>query len=387
MANIPLKSIKFPDLDDTYTVPSNAGELPYNKSATYPADTVGKALQNIGDSSAPAIIETAQGSIASFDDGADNVPVKDLIAEIVPLQSGSGDPSPSNVRVISGWTEANIEVAGCAVTNNTTDYIELPFPIENGESYALCNIGHLGADLTLYDENKSQVDWWAVTAAYPNENQKTNNYNKTIKYIRARNTNGKPLAIRNVTKGQSYDITTHTISFASAGTVYGGRLDVTSGVLTVDRAIKTFDGSENWKASSNPDRYYVDYDDTTFPYKWAADVTAISNAYKYYGIASSSSFLSDEEFMLWAPVGFPTNTLREIIFYNSSVGSLANFKTYLGNNNVQVVFDLNDPITYQLTPTEVKSLLKNNNVWADTGDVTVEYVADTKTFIENLVNA
>ena len=46
MANIPLKSIKFPDLADTYTVPSNAGELPYNKSATYPADTVGKALQD-----------------------------------------------------------------------------------------------------------------------------------------------------------------------------------------------------------------------------------------------------------------------------------------------------------------------------------------------------
>lgn len=54
----------------------------------------------------------AQGSIVTIDDGADNVPVVSLTAQIVPIQSGTGDPAPDNVRPISGWTGANINVTG-----------------------------------------------------------------------------------------------------------------------------------------------------------------------------------------------------------------------------------------------------------------------------------
>ena len=35
----------------------------------------------------------------------------------------------------------------------------------------------------------------------------------------------------------------------------------------------------------------------------------------------------------------------------------------------QVVYELAEPITYQLTPTEVQMLLGTNNIWADTGDI------------------
>ncbi|MBQ1792794.1 MAG: hypothetical protein II008_21675, partial [Oscillospiraceae bacterium] len=56
--------------------------------------------------------DTASGSIASFPDGAENVPVKELSCEIVPVQSGSGDPAPDNVRPISGYTGAEIPVTG-----------------------------------------------------------------------------------------------------------------------------------------------------------------------------------------------------------------------------------------------------------------------------------
>lgn len=38
-------------------------------------------------------------------------PVTALEAAVTPVQSGSGDPSPSNVRPISGWTGANVYVA------------------------------------------------------------------------------------------------------------------------------------------------------------------------------------------------------------------------------------------------------------------------------------
>ena len=47
-------------------------------------------------------------SIASFNDGADEIPVRELEVAINPIQSGTGDPSPTNIRPISGWSAVNI---------------------------------------------------------------------------------------------------------------------------------------------------------------------------------------------------------------------------------------------------------------------------------------
>ena len=53
----------------------------------------------------------------------------------------------------------------------------------------------------------------------------------------------------------------------------------------------------------------------------------------------------------------------------------------------QVVYPLATPITYQLTPQEVSTLLGDNNIWADTGDVAVEYRADPTLFARKLTAA
>lgn len=63
------------------------------------------------DTKADAIVKTASGSIASFSDGGDNLLMKSLKVNIVPKQSGSGDPSPSNVRAISGWDSVNVYIS------------------------------------------------------------------------------------------------------------------------------------------------------------------------------------------------------------------------------------------------------------------------------------
>ena len=51
----------------------------------------------------------------------------------------------------------------------------------------------------------------------------------------------------------------------------------------------------------------------------------------------------------------------------------------------QVVYELATPQTYQLTPTEVTTLLGDNTIWADTGDTTAEYRADTKLYISKKI--
>ena len=67
----------------------------YMRYATYPA-------------------KTASGNPASFTDGAEDVPVKSLTVAFAPVQSGSGDPSPENVRPITGYTGVTICVSDYA---------------------------------------------------------------------------------------------------------------------------------------------------------------------------------------------------------------------------------------------------------------------------------
>ena len=57
----------------------------------------------------PLPIRTASGTIAHFEDGADSVPMKSVVANIVPVQEGTGTPSPSNPRPISGTDELTLK--------------------------------------------------------------------------------------------------------------------------------------------------------------------------------------------------------------------------------------------------------------------------------------
>ena len=50
--------------------------------------------------------ETASGAVATFK--TDVPKLKECVVNIEPVQEGSGDPSPDNVRPISGWSEAKV---------------------------------------------------------------------------------------------------------------------------------------------------------------------------------------------------------------------------------------------------------------------------------------
>ena len=65
--------------------------------------------------------------IMTFNNGGDNIPVNKLLVAVTAQQAGSGTPSPSNPRAISGWSSANISVSD-GVTPTT---ITIPF----GDTY------------------------------------------------------------------------------------------------------------------------------------------------------------------------------------------------------------------------------------------------------------
>ena len=68
------------------------------------------------------VSESASGAVASFDDGADDVPVSSLKVALEPIQLGSGDPSPSNIRPIVASNGKNLIPSATAV-ENTVDGI------------------------------------------------------------------------------------------------------------------------------------------------------------------------------------------------------------------------------------------------------------------------
>lgn len=57
------------------------------------------------------LTHTVKGPIASFR-SADKTPIESLKLHFLPKQEGSGDPSPSNIRPITGWTGCNAYKTG-----------------------------------------------------------------------------------------------------------------------------------------------------------------------------------------------------------------------------------------------------------------------------------
>ncbi len=189
-----------------------------------------------------------------------------VTAAIEPLQEGSGDPSPENVRPISGWDSI-------VVTHNDTAYT---IPLDE--------------------------------------------------------------------------------------TVYGGSLDVTGGMLTIDRALATFDGSEDegWAISVNNEKNFQ------------AQAKALSGLVKNQGGGLSDKYLvfGKMPYNQSVPYIRASNTM----WYEGVVGSFADidaFKAYLAENPFTVCYYLAEPITVQLDQVEILAQGGSNTLYADSGTVTV----------------
>lgn len=218
--------------------------------------------------------DTASGSVASFSDGAE-LPLKSLTIGIDLVQDTSqGDPSPTNICPISGWTGMQLNVNGT----------EIP------------------------------ISWES-----------------------------------------------------EAGTVYGGTLDVTNGVLTVDRVKETFvfnNPTEDSTYNLESQRFNLTKRSTASSNS-TGKITNVCGAYAY----AQANWNNGRPH-------FYVGTASCILYLTKN--------TYRGGN-VELCYPLETPLTYQLTPTEVNSLLGQNNIYADTGDTAVTYRADPTLYIQRKI--
>lgn len=158
------------------------------------------------------------------------------------------------------------------------------------------------------------------------------------------------------------DGTTYTIEFKDSDnplTVYGGTLDVTSGELVVDRALLYVDGSFNVAS--------VAYDSKSQLY-----YTIIKNN---LGASKNNPLPQSDKFNPYATVEigncYITNYGNYLIAIlpDQSADTVAKVTQWFADNPSQFVYELATSITYHLTPTQIRTLVGNNNIWADTGDI------------------
>ena len=249
------------------------------------------------------ITDTASGAIASFTDGADGMPVKSCVVQIEPIQAGTGDPSPTNIRPISGRTGGTVYASGADMTDPHT-----------------------------------------------------------------------------------------TINISFGQTVYGGHVDVTTGVMTVDRAY----GQVTSQYLSGLSSSYIDYLSTASALggkpsvyvrnlfyadgaknRVAGGIKAVCNAFPI--LYNSTNYNASQNRCAFVVDGVNINSVATFI---SAVQALET-----GGSGLYVAYELETPVTIQLTPQQLSTLLGQNNIFADTGDVSVEYRADIQLYINKVVAA
>ena len=356
------------------------------------------------------VVDSTSGNIASFSDGADGVPLKDLVVNISPVQSGTGDPSPTNIRPITGFDAANVFVDGVNIlryrsdipssttlsgitytvnadgsvtmngTSTSTNGFALtratePCPFKPGLTYRFRMFGGYDGtngygNLQLYIDGISMFTSSDRTFTMPDHFDAA--------YLRIRLGGGNtidnatvyPMVTLESQWGGIYEQycgTKYPVSFGSAGTVYGGTLDVTTGMLTMTWASVNLGGLGY--GGGNGSYFY----------------TSISN--KAYG--AENIMCSIYKTVNTPAVEMPNYSIKggggnnSIFIMDNRYTTTAELRTAL--DGINAVYELAQPISVQLDPVTITSLIGNNNIWSDTGSVSsCEYRADTKLYLEKL---
>jgi hypothetical protein len=307
--------------------------------------------------------------------------VKSLVVEIEPSQSGTGTPSPSNIRPITGWTREDVTVVGknrfnpstitlnTIINNdgsltsnnfiNTSDYIiinEQTFTVLNNST---ANDVYFRAG--MYDANYNFVRREA-SPVMSSEASYTFSNVTGIKYVRISYEKSSNNEIQvelgsSATAYEPYKGKTYTTPFNQ--TVYGGTLDVLTGELTIDKAIVDL-GTLTWgEGTDTTGQYFVV---SLSGAKGTTSVSIVADAVcSNYPVFPSNNVVDKS-------LAIGSTTPPNVYVRDTSYTSASAFKTAM--NGVQLVYELATPTTIQLTPQKVKSLVGENHISASTGDVT-----------------
>ena len=282
------------------------------------------------------------------------------------VASGTADPTKGIISSISGVKTALI-------------------PIKGGMTYAVQKNG--GNRFSVCESAKYPEVGDVVDILYNTQDQSANmstvvTTSSSAKYLLVYVSNAGDEAPVQVEFGSTVTTyaegtsTTYPISWQTeAGTVYGGTLDVTTGLLTVTMANVDL-GTLTWTEDSGLNAFVSD--GLSGVIKKPATYYDVANCICENYVVVAREYISNKTLIV--------NVLGRLCIRDTAYTDAATFKAAM--SGVQLVYELATPQTYQLTPTQVALLLGQNNIWADTGDVqSVQYQADTKRYIDKKIAA
>ena len=166
---------------------------------------------------------------------------------------------------------------------------------------------------------------------------------------------------------------------STAGTIFGGSLDVTKGLLTVTHGYTTVGTGEG--------QYQLGSQITAYTTKYAYAVVGLGNLVK----PIPSNQVSECVCSVLAPVSRNNasadggicqyhasdgNYVRLVFPREAAYATKEDVYTTFTDNPIQIGYPLKNPVTYQLTPQQVTMLRGFNNLFSSAGDVTVVYTAN-----------
>ncbi len=372
----------------------------------------------------PLPIKTASGAIASFSDGADDVPLKSGVFGIVP-SGGGGTPSTPvpivgrsgmtishggknllpltvyaggsyNPNVGTEWTLTesatqftdNHDGSFSVVTTASWQYFTIIIPLVSGLSYTskitVSSSGNIGTSVVYLDKDMKVLEKYNNTTTPYNVGSSFTASGDRAYYALVISNRGTTTATLTLTEPQiefgntatdyePFVSATHAVSFGS--TVYGGEYSMDGG-LTVTHDILRMD-TFNWVKSSsqsNPNGTYF-LASASIPYVgWGSGGrdTALCNALTKASSAGSGTSEANNTFW-WNNL---SNGIRAVWGSPNGGSSLEDFLAFLTNSNVIICGELATPTETEIEPTPISSRLGSNNIWCDTGDCDVEYYAD-----------
>ena len=351
----------------------------------------------------PLEIKTASGAIASFSDGADDVPVKSCVVSFTP--SGGGG-TPSSPVAITGVSNLNVSRWGKNLLSITPYYRKGT----NNPDFSSCMFVKAGTYMFSFDkitDGETEATNWRFVVTVYNTDGTINSgltfsglaYNSSLQsYLNGSNISVKTrvltfpsdsyifigfaygsstesmsmtqpmLEVGSTATTYSAYVTPSVVTDTFGQTIYGGSRDLVTDKASVTQGIITFDGSndENWCLYSNFNGFYINISDM----KSGTRQDGVCNM-----LTKSTSTAQGQTNAFWLGAG---NTRIYIIGVYDSIGSTVEaLRTFLSNTNMVITYPLATPTELTgLTPHSINTLLGDNNFYADTGDTTVEYRAD-----------
>lgn len=368
-------------------------------------------LRNRVDDRAPIIIDSKSGNPVAISDGVPGLKLYDAKVSFAPRQEGSGDPSPTNIRPIIGLTGINIYRSGKnlvqfsnqqgpsgAFYNGYSGWltngswripdasIKYTYSVyidnRNASESSRAKIWFFGADGTTSagivegTQITAGAEGWSIVSFGNNANLYFAAFGLGLQ-AGGIATKGMVEIGESRTDYEPYSGTTIPISWQTkAGTVYGGSLDVLTGVLTVTHKIidLTSISSNLWaKSTSYPGGFYCNIQTGSLGIKEQADFICSH--------AKTAHTLSEYENGTCYCDGSANIRIMP------SGSELTDWQTYLSeqsNNGTPVCIcaELIESYTIQLDPVTSLTLIDTNTIWTDADTVEITYPIDTKKYID-----